>query len=125
MLMFPPQTLFKKTYTFTTECIDRTNNTVLEELQKNPSYCVDNICWDRKKFPFCVCVSTDASENKSDKTGCDKEHLNASDPYLPEDYVVFDGSFGNILLGTVRLMVHLSTENFPDFIREHFQCFYI
>ena len=123
--MYTSQVLYRQTYNFTTECIDSSNSTILNNLENNPAYCEDNICWDRNKFPFCVCTTHDPESNNINSadnlmekytTGCDNKLLHYSEPYLPENYVVFHGSFDNIFYGTVRLMVHLSTENFPDFI---------
>ena len=122
LTIYSIQTLFGGTYRFTRQCVDINIPEVSHQLNvlNNASYCVENTCWNTTLHPFCVCGEEQYNDTE---TGC--KHISGDGisedikhHYLPEDYGVFDGSFSNILIGSVRLMVHISTENYPDFIRE-------
>ena len=112
---FHSQTLYGDTYHFTSECVDLTIPEVAGNLTTNDKYCMENTCWNTSKYPFCVCG---AEQFNCTLTGCDNETNKFTAHYLPEDYSVYNGSFSQILIGTVRLMVQLSTENYPDLIRK-------
>ena len=86
-----------------------------EKLKTNDKYCMENTCWNTSNYPFCVCG---AEQVNCILTGCDDDTNKFKAHYLPEDYSVYNGSFSQILIGTVRLMVQLSTENYPDLIRK-------
>ena len=119
------QTLFDNTYRFTKDCIDANYTVVKGDLSKKVSelvsddamFCTKNTCWNTTRYYFCLC-GHDQWENH--KTGCDhiSDNITHKHHYLPEDYAAFNDSFSNILMATVRLMVHLSTENYPDFTCE-------
>ena len=120
------QTLFDNTYRFTKTCIDANYTGVQDHIgtkvsklvSENDSFCKDNPCWNTTRYFFCICGH---DQWKNHKTGCD--HISEDIPhkhhYLPEDYAPFNDAFSNILIATVRLMVHLSTENYPDFTCEY------
>ena len=111
------QSLFDDTYRFTKDCVDKNYGDVREQLNKSASYCVEKPCWNTTRDYFCLCGH---EQWNSTQTGCDyiSDDIPFKNHYLPEDYAAFNNSFSNILYGTVRLMVHLSTENYPDFICE-------
>ncbi|KAL5256035.1 hypothetical protein ACHWQZ_G011297 [Mnemiopsis leidyi] len=112
--------LFDDTYRFTKDCVDKNYGDVREQLNKSASYCVEKPCWNTTRDYFCLCGH---EQWNSTQTGCDyiSDDIPFKNHYLPEDYAAFNNSFSNILYGTVRLMVHLSTENYPDFILPAFK----
>eukprot|EP00116_Pleurobrachia_bachei_P000954 sb/3461216/ len=99
--------LYSKTYLFTGGvCVDEGYGNVSDHLADNPEYCLSHPCWDTTQTRFCVCNGS---------SECDNVEKNVSQKYhLPDDYMVLNGTFTNIFYGTVRLIVLISTENYPD-----------
>lgn len=110
------QTFFGKTYIFTDNCIDLDHDATVEiKLAEDANYCVKNQCWDTSRYPFCLCRD---DADKVWDTGCDSETEKFGHYYVNEETAVYNGSFANPLIAMVRLMVLISTENYPDVMRE-------
>ena len=97
---------------FTSECIDKSYDTVLAQLDSDKDYCIKNPCWDTLRYPFCVCK--DSEDDPLEKSGCDDEELKFTSRYLPSETSIYNNSFSNPLIAMVRLIVLISTENYPD-----------
>ena len=70
-----------------------------------------NICWDVDKFPFCLCGDGD----EDPLTGCSDPVEKFTTHYITSSEVaVYNGSFSNPFIAMVRLVVLISTENYPD-----------
>merc|ERR1712018_99205 len=102
---------FGKTYVFTKDCVNKEYDTVAAKLKNDAAYCVKNPCWDIAKYPFCLCVD---GEDKEYDTGCDDDAAMFGPNYINEESGVYNDTFSNPLIGMVRLMVLISTENYPD-----------
>jgi len=117
-------TLFGKTYMFTKECVDENHGSVKQKIENNNEYCMSHNCWDLSKFPFCLC-SGDATEDSHNftltngshimvKTGCHNPDTKFSGNYVEGETETYNESFKDPLIGMVRLVVLISTENYPD-----------
>lgn len=98
-------TLYGKLYQFTNEC-------TVARFGDKAKDCVNDICWDQQKYWYCVCDGSEGTEG----TKCDNDQYTYADPYLPSDMDIFNGTFHNPIMAFVRLMVVLSTENYPSVI---------
>ena len=108
-----PQTFFGKIYKFTTDCADKSYAEVAPGLNSSADYCVENICWDVDKYPFCLCG--DDGDPDSPKTGCNDDVKKFSTHYITSGEAgVYNNSFSNPFMAMVRLVVLISTENYPD-----------
>ena len=116
------QTFFGKTYMFTKNCIDPDHGSVAQKLETDPEYCVNTPCWDRSKFPFCLCTGEDnvTIGDKEYQTGCSVPKKKFSGPYVEGETETYNNSFSDPLIGMVRLVVLISTENYPDVMRKLF-----
>ena len=117
------QTFFGKTYMFTKDCIDKDHGSVMQNLISTPDYCVTNPCWDRSKFPFCLCTGDNDEipiNGTNYSTGCSKPEEKFSGPYVEGETETYNQSFKDPLIGMVRLVVLISTENYPDVMCKFF-----
>ena len=99
------------------------------EVIKDKLYCTEHYCWDRNKYPFCLCGDTRKDISKADTidtgtssnvpTACDLL-TNNQEGYLPDSFQTYNNSFHNPLIGIVRLIVLLSTENYPDIMCKYY-----
>lgn len=105
---------------FTKTCIDPSLGSIVQKLEKDDRYCIDNPCWDRSVYPFCLCTGEDNETvaNTSYATGCSEPDKKFTGPYVEGETEVYNESFSNPLMGMVRLVVLISTENYPDVMRE-------
>ncbi|KAL5256032.1 hypothetical protein ACHWQZ_G011296 [Mnemiopsis leidyi] len=111
-------TFFGKTYMFTKDCIDPSLGSIVQKLEEDKFYCQDNPCWDRSVYPFCLCTGDDSDmvtvNNVSYATGCAVAEKKFAGPYVEGETEVYNDSFSDPLIGMVRLVVLISTENYPD-----------
>ena len=101
---------------FTNDCIDETHGSVKQQLMADDQYCIHNACWDRSKYPFCLCTGEDTiTINEIEyHTGCSNAEEKFAGPYVEGETETYNESFRNPLIGMVRLGVLISTENYPD-----------
>lgn len=109
-------TFFGKTYMFTKDCIDKNHGSVIQQLKDDPDYCITTPCWNRAKYPFCLCTGEDniTIDDKEYRTGCAVPEEKFKGPYVEGETETYNESFRDPLIGMVRLVVLISTENYPD-----------
>ena len=107
---------------FTKDCIDPSLGSIVQKLEEDKFYCQDNPCWDRSVYPFCLCTGDDSDmvtvNNVSYATGCAVAEKKFAGPYVEGETEVYNDSFSDPLIGMVRLVVLISTENYPDVMCE-------
>lgn len=76
--------------------------------------CVKEPCWDTTKYAFCICND----ENGTHDTGCQDSEAQFGSKYLPDDMKYFNETFSTPFRGLVKLIVLISTENYPQIMCE-------
>lgn len=110
---------------FTKDCVDINYGSVKQKILADPpssyDYCMTHNCWDLSKYPFCLCSGDDAedalyleAENITVRTGCHDPETKFSGNYVEGETETYNESFKDPLIGMVRLVVLISTENYPD-----------
>jgi len=97
-------TLFGRVYLFTDQCN-------IKNIRDNITIdCVKEPCWDTNEFAFCICNGG----NETQGTGCYDQDAQFGPKYLPDDMQYFNETFATPFRGLVKLIVLISTENYPQ-----------